>query len=117
MDQIPTQVPENPETPAAQPEAASLPDELQAQIAGVFDALPDAPQPLDPAAAVTIVTTTGDEAMVPVTIPITINDAMRQAELDPDGQWSYFVNGANVNGETLVGPGAKVIVNRLAKGG
>ncbi len=109
--------PAQPEETAPQPEVAALPDELQAQIAGVFDSLPEAPAALDPAQCITIVTTTGDEQMVPVTGPISINDALAQAELPTDGQWGYYLNGANVPGDTLVGPGGKVVITRLTKGG
>lgn len=71
----------------------------------------------DPNTVIKLMTSGGDEAYVVVEGPITIGEAMLNSSLRVTGAVQYWLNGAQVDVETRVGPGSTVTIVGSVKGG
>lgn len=71
----------------------------------------------DPNTVIKLMTSGGDEAYVIANAPMTIGEAMLQSALRITGAVQYWLNGAQVDVNTQVGPGSTVTIVGSVKGG
>ena len=71
----------------------------------------------DPNAVITIRTSGGDTAYVPATEPKTVSETMLASGLRPNGAVTYYLNGAEINGATVLPVGSTLTVVGSVKGG
>ena len=71
----------------------------------------------DPNTVIKLMTSGGDEAYVIAEGPMSIGEAMLNSSLRIIGAVQYWLNGAQVDVETRVGPGSTVTIVGSVKGG
>lgn len=71
----------------------------------------------DPSTVIKLMTSGGDEAYVIANSPMTIGEAMLNSNLRIIGAVQYWLNGAQVDVNTQVGPGSTVTIVGSVKGG
>jgi hypothetical protein len=115
---------ENPVEPSVQPEAEAAvetadlgeTDDWDEEV-GSFIAETGAADLPDPNSVVTIRTSGGGDRYVPVTQPTSVKDVIAQSGLYFGGAVQYWLNGAQVNQDTLVPGGSTLSVIGSVKGG
>ncbi len=107
MEATPNPAPEEEETPVTEGEQEE--EDFFPEDEG-FD-LPD------PNAVITIRTSGGDTVYVPASEPKTVSEAMLESGLRPNGAVNYYLNGAEVKGDTVLPVGSTLTVVGSVKGG